>query len=667
MARQYTSEIGKISDWGTKVNEATLALDEAVQVANALLLALGGEASSPATAFHAEHNPNGTHKTTVGRSDFLTETDAVSQVSATSFTVAGDHSSVALPGDVGGQAVRLNDSEYGYVCTASYDGGADLTTVTVQGVSVPTPLTKVEWGPDPRSFAAIVAGRTVPKAESADEGGVLVVDGDGNFEIQTPTTFRDGFGYGSAAMLDANEGYTYLYVSAAGSDDTGDGTSGSPYATVERALTHVGALLPTMNSLISIYVDGWLTGHGQIDINRPGYAPVIISGLNSIPVQAFTVYSVGAISGNVRSVVLNVTDASVTEVGQAVSVENVVPSSDQDVTLTGCWLVTAVDTVNNRITLAIHDYSGKSAPTTSATGNVAFFVDGIVFDSDVHGINFYSDGCELRSIQNIALISPDGAAASNRYAVHLAHGCKTWLNGRVGINGWLRGLNEYHATVDANDAVISACDTGVFAEGGFVSGPNIIVTGSANRGIRCQSPGAYTFDGGSKVVAGNNTGIYAYYGAYVEAVGGNLDQNSAKTSPGESVSGNWLSLVRVTSSYRPSPAAIRLARLEEFLEIPIVWGTTINCVHDFYDSRPLVMIALKCLTAEYGYSAGDRVVIGPGCTDYSRAMGIDIRCNTNSIDLILGSSPLAVISPSTGAQYAITAANWELEAYVWSE
>ena len=185
MARQHTSEIGKISNWDAQVNAATLALDEAIQEAQALLTALGGDASSPAAAFHAEHYANGTHKTSLGRADYIAETDTVAMVSASSFTVAGDHSAVAAPGDVNGQAVRLNDTENGYVTDASYAAGTDLTTVTIQGATVPDPLNKVEWGPDPRSFAAVLAGREVPIAESTDEGKSLVVDSVGNFSLVT--------------------------------------------------------------------------------------------------------------------------------------------------------------------------------------------------------------------------------------------------------------------------------------------------------------------------------------------------------------------------------------------------------------------------------------------------------------------------------------------------
>ncbi len=139
----YTGDTGQgESGW---VEDA--AASAAFQALLAEVAAARFDAASLAAYLAVEHNPDGGHKTALGRSDWIQETDAVARVGDQQFSVAGDHTSMAGVG----RALEINDAHHGHVASASYESGTDLTTVTVMGCAVPEPLTKVEWGPDPRT------------------------------------------------------------------------------------------------------------------------------------------------------------------------------------------------------------------------------------------------------------------------------------------------------------------------------------------------------------------------------------------------------------------------------------------------------------------------------------------------------------------------------------
>jgi len=132
------------------------------------------DAASLAAFLAVEHDADGGHKTSMGRADWIEETDTLARVGDQQFSVVGDHTSVAIVG----RAVEINDAEHGHVAAASYESGTDLTTVTVMGCAVPETLSKVEWGPDPRTDGVHVGEEielTIASGEISPPAGVVFI------------------------------------------------------------------------------------------------------------------------------------------------------------------------------------------------------------------------------------------------------------------------------------------------------------------------------------------------------------------------------------------------------------------------------------------------------------------------------------------------------------
>lgn len=462
--------------------------------------------------------------------------------------------------------------------------------------------------------------------------------------------------------------YRYIYVTQTGSDDAGDGSAEKPFKTVNAALAAQNAIVCTTKGKRTIRIVGYLEDHPGITFDSPQQDVIGLLGASAMPVQTYSsLHAVGTLQGDCSyAVVFNITDASQTAVGEFAIIEGVTPAVDADIKLTGCWEVTTVDLATNRVTLKCHDYSEGAQPGLTSTGSIVFVRDGIKFASGLHGIKLSYPGVACRMIQNLVLAG-EGVAASNRYGLDLTVGCHTWLNGRVGFSGWHTGIQMYTANVHANDAVISACQYGAYAEGGVFNAANIQLTGCAQRGFRAQLPGSYNLDGGSKVIAACKIPIYAYYGAYVFAPNGSIAENMYACSPGNDACGNSMSHVNTGLSGKEGLPGPYLSRHTQFSTIPYTLNSIHQCWHYFKDSKPLVLICLYCIIAERGFSIGDRIAAPIGATCTARNMGLQVQCHTDYIEVIIGSSSVAILDKNSRGVYALTPANWRIEAYVWSE
>jgi hypothetical protein len=96
--------------------------------------------------FDVEHNDDGTHVASAeSASDFKTSGHTVAYVSATQFTVEGDHS-LTYETDRIVRAVLAASSPKSPVLTSSYNGGTTLTTVTLKDAILTNPITAIHYG-----------------------------------------------------------------------------------------------------------------------------------------------------------------------------------------------------------------------------------------------------------------------------------------------------------------------------------------------------------------------------------------------------------------------------------------------------------------------------------------------------------------------------------------
>lgn len=104
---------------------------------------------------------------------YTQEQETIAYVSGTQFTVKTDKTSFYTKGRV----LRFNqdNTKIATVASSSYSAGTDLTTVTVENGTVPTPLTHVEGGIFPKSGADLLAlSKSVQNGSysyAADSGG----------------------------------------------------------------------------------------------------------------------------------------------------------------------------------------------------------------------------------------------------------------------------------------------------------------------------------------------------------------------------------------------------------------------------------------------------------------------------------------------------------------
>jgi hypothetical protein len=156
----YNTTNNKITVWNDTswVDIANTSTD--VLAATAELVAARGTTASLDTRLSVALNPDGTLKGTAPVGDWwMTEADAVSFVDASTFTVEGDKTAIYLPY----RAIYLNQTtdDYGYVVSASYASGPDVTTVVVTAATVDSGLSAVEYGQPPENAPQVVGALLV--------------------------------------------------------------------------------------------------------------------------------------------------------------------------------------------------------------------------------------------------------------------------------------------------------------------------------------------------------------------------------------------------------------------------------------------------------------------------------------------------------------------------
>lgn len=98
---------------------------------------------------------------------------------------------------------------------------------------------------------------------------------------------------------------------------------------------------------------------------------------------------------------------------------------------------------------------------------------------------------------------------------------------------------------------------------------------------------------------------------------------------------------------------------------PIAAGGTYSASHGFGVVPTLYHLLGICITAGNGISIGDEIRLGPAMVDANAAHGFTMRATSTAIMAAVGNVGIALISPSTKAQIALTEANfdWYLEAF----
>ena len=351
---------------------------------------------------------------------------------------------------------------------------------------------------------------------------------------------------------------TTFYVATTGNDTTGDGSSGSPWATLSHAYDYLGDYIwDTSNVSVTIQLgDGEFVETAPIYLDHICGASLYITGENT---YTKSMTSVQSSSGSIGawSVIINLDSVANIAVDDEVLITGAA-NGTKPTFIAGCHNVTNVDAVNTRITIASKHYNA-TAPSGAVTATVE------VIKTRIKNI---STNCfeANASDHKIAGISNLTIEATGYKAIYVKNGGCVVLGSNFGVVSATNGLYaEYGGIIIGNSSTISGIVSyGVVAYYGslisFTSGicsglstqylpcvfaycnstiiaNSAVVTGSYGDGLQVHS--GSRIEAYSVVVTGHpGTGIYAARYGYILAPGYSGSDNGANVSPTANTQGN---------------------------------------------------------------------------------------------------------------------------------
>ncbi len=350
-----------------------------------------------------------------------------------------------------------------------------------------------------------------------------------------------------------------LCVSSAGSDTTGDGTSGAPWATVNKALCWLADKWISTNAVVTIAIgDGALNISSPITVDHPCGGQINIAGQNTYSVNMTSVQSSSGTAG-AWSVVINLSDVSHIANDDYVNIIAATGGTRPEM-IEGCWAVTNVDSANSRITVATTNHY-LAAPSGAVSASVLVLKARIVA---TNCSGFVING-PLGLLDKLAIVG-DGAAG--RAGLDLLFNVSTracsLVLGDVGFNHWSTGIaswgtNRVTATPTSRPCV-GNCTTGIHSSfasavmlpnGSTVAGCSVgllasymgtiylstgTVTGCSTYGLRASSVGMNQVYSGK--LTGNSVGAYASGKGYNYLGAASFSSNATDMSPAANYDGN---------------------------------------------------------------------------------------------------------------------------------
>lgn len=379
-----------------------------------------------------------------------------------------------------------------------------------------------------------------------------------------------------------------LHVSTSGSDSTGDGSSGSPWATVAHAMEHLKNKWIAQGVTVTIDVAaGTYTATSLTNLSHPCGARIRLQGATPL---ARTLSSIVSSSGSASnwSLVLQLNDASGISAGDFVLIRSTTGGSLPEM-ICGCHKITSVDGANNRVTVS-SNHSHGTAPSGAVTGSVDIVQTVLQYNGST---GLYLSRADFGEINNLVIA---GNRTASTYGVYTIYDVTCSLGNKVGINGFHYGLYarnrcqvnaaylavsncvqfglvaQYNTTISAAYAVASGNNSGSTGQGfsAYFASPiyasHSIATGNIYIGyyasfgstISCHysissahTHGAHS-DRTSTVYAANSTlshctaALYAMRMGHIDACNTTVSNCTNTSSPAVNTAGNQNSYV-----YRP--------------------------------------------------------------------------------------------------------------------
>jgi hypothetical protein len=315
---------------------------------------------------------------------------------------------------------------------------------------------------------------------------------------------------------------TTFYVSTTGDDDTGDGSSGSPWATPHKAFDYLADYWIPVDVAVTIQCgDGTYTFSEELNIKHPCGYQITLTSENLLE---RTMSSVQSSSGSQRawSVVVNLNSVADIEVGDFAYFH--LPSGGTlPAHFGGVWEITNVDSGNSRITvLCTSNYT--SAPSGSVSSDDVYIFK-TIFDGETNGVHVIS----ATAIQNATI---SNLCLHGKTSTDYKYGLLLWdshlqLAGVVGVSGGRRGVvvDGVSTLRFSTLAISNAYDNAGLVSGNrsnpLIFGNNLSCVGncytSADHGISLKGPGILAVSETINSSGNYRSGINAAAGAVVTA------------------------------------------------------------------------------------------------------------------------------------------------------
>jgi len=230
-----------------------------------------------------------------------------------------------------------------------------------------------------------------------------------------------------------------LYVSESSGNDSNDGSSSNPLETIDEAISRMTNAIHAGGSIMleegTYSAPTWGVGMDVTNLNN-----LLIIGEAD---DGVSITSIQSSSGEASewSYVLNCDDVSGISVGNYVNIYETSNISNSE-RMHGCWEVTAVDGVNDRITVTVSD-PASSALSGSLNGSVTILKT-VITGGDGEYVFTVGNGCSL-NVSDICIV-PDGG-----------YSCGLYIDG-----GYVGIMNDYGFGINGGDPGIFCINGGTF-------------------------------------------------------------------------------------------------------------------------------------------------------------------------------------------------------------
>lgn len=359
------------------------------------------------------------------------------------------------------------------------------------------------------SGAALDAGGWTLPTSGGTESDVLKADASGNAE------------WASLFLIVPISRNTTIFVSTSGNDTTGDGSAGSPYATLSKAAEHVAMWYSGVNT-VTVYVGpGIYTSHPVVELESITGNRVSFQGDAPDENNVTEIYDVTNQTGGFS---LTVIMDSVQNDGENyaadyyLTIKEATAGSGAWELIQGCHKITAVDTVNKRVTVDVitkaTDRPSEAACTAKGYVHPAVInFSGQAFDASIVRGQFLH-------VNNLTLVgnnkSEHGIVVNSGYCALGNEDNSADSSAFVALVDFNRALNISDSGIVAWQCVFSDCTYGTYFLSSTVNVIYTYYTGIENWCFQLRS--ATSCDGRYlKMIGAGDTGLASGAGVVLES------------------------------------------------------------------------------------------------------------------------------------------------------